>query len=55
MILCIRTDSPDAELYLYANDRRLIVKNIWHAHRVLSVTLLKAVEKLLSENELSLS
>ena len=55
MILCIKTDSPDTELYLYNNDRQLIVENVWHAHRELSVTLLKAVEKLLSDNELSLS
>jgi tRNA threonylcarbamoyladenosine biosynthesis protein TsaB len=55
MILCIKTDSPDTELYLYNNDRQLIVENVWHAHRELSVTLLKAVEKLLCDNELSLS
>ncbi len=55
MILCIKTDSADAELYLYDNKRRLIDAITWYAHRELAVTLLTTVEKLVNKNKSNLS
>lgn len=49
MILGIRTDKPEAELYLY-KDQVLIDSLMWQAHRELSGTLLSKIDKLLSSN-----
>lgn len=49
MILLLRTDKPEAELYLYENGVCL-AKLIWHAHRELSDTLLIKIEELLANN-----
>lgn len=54
MILAIRTDKPEAELYLYNAEHGLIDSYTWSAHRELSLTLLKNIEKLLKKNSLTL-
>jgi tRNA threonylcarbamoyladenosine biosynthesis protein TsaB len=43
MILILRTDRPDSEIYLYENGKE-IYKKIWHAHRKLAETLHKEIE-----------
>lgn len=50
MILLLRTDKPESELYLYTPDGELIDSLIWHAHRTLSDTLLTQIEDLLKAN-----
>lgn len=49
MILCLRTDSPDAELYLMDNDARVDTYT-WHADRTLAKYLLKEINALLERN-----
>lgn len=49
MILGIRTDKPEAELYLY-KDQALTDSLMWQAHRELSDTLLSKIDELLSSN-----
>lgn len=53
MILAIRTDKPEAELYLLENES---VKDElkWLAHRELADTLLLKIKVLLEKNKLSL-
>ncbi len=46
IILCIRTDKPEAELYLYKNQEKL-VEIKWLAHRELAASIHKQIEKLL--------
>jgi len=53
MILALRTDKPDAELYLYDDEKR-VDSITWLAHRQLSDTLLSQIETLLTKNKLSL-
>ncbi len=53
MILALRTDKPEAELYLYDEDR-LADSFKWQAHRKLSDTLLTQIERLLQKNQLTL-
>lgn len=43
MILALRTDKPEAEVYLYDSSGKGISRHIWHAHRELSVTLLVVI------------
>ena len=45
-ILCIRTDKPEAELYLF-NDHVEVRKIIWVAHRQLSVTIHNKIDEIL--------
>jgi tRNA threonylcarbamoyladenosine biosynthesis protein TsaB len=52
MILALRTDKPEAELYLYNNDV-LLDTITWHAHRELSDTLLIKIDELLDQNSTS--
>jgi tRNA threonylcarbamoyladenosine biosynthesis protein TsaB len=52
-ILCIRTDNPEAEVYLYDDQKRL-GEIIWHAHRELGDTIHKQIKKLLDVHKLSL-
>ncbi len=52
MILALRTDKPEAELYLY-NKEVLIDTITWHAHRELSDTLLLKIDELLDKNSTS--
>ncbi len=53
LIVAIRTDKPEAELYLY-NDKKQIGQLKWQAHRGLSNTLHKQINKLLTLQGLSL-
>lgn len=48
IVLLIRTDQPQAELYLY-NDNKLLAKKIWLADRSLATTINKQVQLLLDE------
>jgi tRNA threonylcarbamoyladenosine biosynthesis protein TsaB len=49
--LIIRTDKPEAELYLYDGEQE-IAKEKWQAHRELSKTIHKKIEQLLkSQNQ----
>ncbi len=47
MILGLRTDKPEAELYL-VEDSAIVDSHKWHAHRELSDTLISKIEVLLS-------
>ena len=49
MIIALRSDKPEAELYLY-DANRLIDAVRWQAHRTLSDTLLVKFEELLAAN-----
>lgn len=51
--LLIRTDKPEAELYLY-NDKNRISEYRWQAHRQLAETLHKKINQLLADQGLSL-
>lgn len=51
MILGLRTDKPEAELYLYNGDK-LVDSYTWQAHRELSDTLLIKIEALLERHGL---
>lgn len=48
MILCLKTDAPTAELYLY-DGSRVIATKVWDAHRTLARDLLKTCQELLRE------
>ncbi len=45
MILALRTDKPEAELYLY-DDKACLDSLTWQAHRELSDTLLIKIDEL---------
>lgn len=47
MILAIRTDKPEAELYLYKDTEQIAVAK-WQAHRELAETIHKKLDELLS-------
>ncbi len=51
-ILCIRSDKPEAEIYLYDN-QVLLGKIIWQAHRELGNTIHNKIKKLLDEHKIS--
>lgn len=51
MILAIRTDKPEAEIYLYDSNKK-VDEVIWLAHRELSATILKKIEDLLKNNSI---
>ncbi len=51
--LLIRTDKPEAELYLY-RDGDMLDHMVWHAHRQLSDTLLTNIHHLLEKHTLTL-
>lgn len=53
MILAIRTDRPQAELYLYDLDTQ-IAKYVWEAHRELADSLHAKIKVLLDKNKTSL-
>lgn len=52
MILALRTDKPEAELYLYDGNER-IVEIGWMAHRELAETLNSQIEKILNKSSIS--
>ncbi len=54
MILALRTDAPEAELYLYDAGGR-IEKITWMAHRELSSTVLTKIDELLASHKHELS
>lgn len=53
MILGLRTDKPEAELYLMRADGTVVEEYRWMAHRALSVTILSEIEDLLNRNNTS--
>lgn len=53
IILAIRTDKPLAELYLY-KDNEQIAEMKWQAHRELSNTIHKQIDKILNHSSISL-
>jgi tRNA threonylcarbamoyl adenosine modification protein YeaZ len=54
MILALRTDKPEAELYLYKNNK-LADSFKWTAHRELADTLLTQIQNLLKKNNMELN
>ncbi len=50
MILAIKTDNPEAELYLLDSAGTVVDSSMWHAHRILSVDILSKIESLLLTN-----
>lgn len=48
MILAIRTDKPEAEVYVLESDK-IVAERRWQAHRELSNTLLSTIDSVLSE------
>lgn len=54
MILALRTDKPEAELYLY-NHSKEIDSFKWTAHRELADTLLTQIQNLLKKNNSELT
>lgn len=55
MILGLRTDKPEAELYLLETNGQEKAKHIWTAHRELSATLLKQIDELITGQRKQLS
>lgn len=53
-ILGIRTDKPEAELYIYDNDKKLAELK-WQAHRELAETLNSKIEEISAAGGLSIS
>lgn len=54
MILCLKTDAPTAEVYVYDGDR-LVASRVWEAHRTLARDLLRVCDEVLAEAGSSLS
>src|SRR3990167_1513874 len=52
MILAIRTDKPEAELYLLDDNGKEVAKNIWRADRSLADTLLVQIKDFLKKNNI---
>jgi tRNA threonylcarbamoyladenosine biosynthesis protein TsaB len=53
-ILAFRTDKPEAELYLY-NDNKKIAGIKWEAHRKLAETIHNQIDELLNKSSIPLS
>jgi tRNA threonylcarbamoyladenosine biosynthesis protein TsaB len=53
IILGIRTDKPEAELYLY-KDKEKLAEIKWHAHKELSKTIHHQIEKILDSSSINL-
>ncbi len=53
IILGIKTDKPEAELYLY-DDKKELGQLKWQAHRELSTTIHKQIDKILNKSSISL-
>lgn len=53
IVLAIRTDKPEAELYLY-KDKERIAEIKWQAHRELSGTIHLQIDKILKASNISL-
>ncbi|MSR68521.1 tRNA (adenosine(37)-N6)-threonylcarbamoyltransferase complex dimerization subunit type 1 TsaB [Candidatus Saccharibacteria bacterium] len=54
MILALRTDKPEAELYIL-DAKRVIKKVQWQAHRELADTLLTQITKLVGATKITLN
>ena len=54
MILALRTDKPEAEIYLH-DGRDVVSSHSWAAHRQLSVQLIYEINELLNANDISKS
>jgi tRNA threonylcarbamoyladenosine biosynthesis protein TsaB len=52
MILALRTDKPEAELYLYDGPKEL-AETKWPAHRELAETLNSKIEEILNKSSIS--
>ncbi len=52
MILALRSDKPEAELYLF-NDGKKIAEIKWEAHRELADTLLSKIKEILVNNNVT--
>lgn len=52
-ILALRTDKPEAELYIY-EDRKKLAEIKWQAHRQLAETIHQQIEKILDKSSISL-
>lgn len=52
--LMIRTDKPEAELYIYAQDT-LLAEHVWEAHRQLAETIHRTIDNLLAAQGLQAS
>ncbi len=50
MILALRTDKADAELYLLDQEGNIVAKHDWQAHRQLADTILPTIEDFLKKN-----
>ena len=55
MILALKTDQPEAEIYLLNDSGEHVDSIIWSAHRALSITILDKIELILTKNNKSLS
>jgi tRNA threonylcarbamoyladenosine biosynthesis protein TsaB len=53
MILAIRTDKPESEIYLLNQEGVEQDKQVWLAHKELSVTILAKTEELIQRNNLN--
>ncbi|MFZ1812391.1 MAG: tRNA (adenosine(37)-N6)-threonylcarbamoyltransferase complex dimerization subunit type 1 TsaB [Candidatus Saccharimonadales bacterium] len=54
MILCLKTDAPTTEVYVYDGDQ-LVASRVWGAHRTLARDLLRVCDEVLAEASSSLS
>lgn len=54
IILAVRTDKPEAELYIYEGQSK-IAEIVWEAHRQLAETIHKQIDKLLKKSGISMS
>jgi tRNA A37 threonylcarbamoyladenosine modification protein TsaB len=52
MILALRSDKPEAELYLFDDDKK-IAEIKWEAHRELADTLLGKIKEILVNNNIT--
>lgn len=53
IVLCLRTDKPEAELAIY-RDGKLVTEESWQAHRLLAETLHIKIRDLLKSAQLKL-
>lgn len=54
LVLAIRSDKPEAEIYLL-EDGKVIVQKNWQAHRMLAATISKQLRDVLNDKQHSLS
>ena len=55
MILAVRTDKPEAELYLLDANGEHVAQDSWEAHRQLAATLVERVRSFLGANDVEIS